>query len=87
MALEPCNVCGTLNSDQEEICLSCGYPTKGRKRPAIFQWAAITLVLAFALPMLMTLVNFIQPQQPTQPESDTTQSSRLIDRELKDIGE
>ena len=85
MALEPCKVCGTLNSDEEEICLSCGYPTKGRKRPAIFQWAAIALVLAFALPMLMTLVNFIQLQQPKQPESNTTTSLRLIDPELQNI--
>ena len=78
MALEPCNVCGTLNSDEAEICLSCGYPTKGQKRPAIFRWAATILVLAFALPMITILVDLIKSQPQPQPGSNTTQSSRII---------
>lgn len=71
MALEPCKVCGTLNSSEEEICLSCGYPTKGRKRPAIFQIAAIILVLAFSVPLIMTLINLIQTWQEPQPPSSS----------------
>ncbi|MDJ0733039.1 MAG: hypothetical protein QNJ47_02970 [Nostocaceae cyanobacterium] len=71
MALEPCKVCGTLNSSEEEICLSCGYPTKGRKRPMIFQLAAIILVLTFAIPLIMTLINLIQTQSKPQPASST----------------
>ena len=78
MALEPCNVCGTLNSDEAEICLSCGYPTKGRKRPAIFKWAAVILALTFALPMIIAFINLIKPRQPPQPGSNTTQSSKII---------
>ncbi len=80
MALEPCKVCGTLNSSEEEICLSCGYPTKGRKRPAIFQIAAIILVLAFSVPLIITLINLIQTQQepqiPSSPQS-LAKSSKL----------
>lgn len=78
MALEPCNVCGILNSDEAEICLSCGFPTKGRKRPAIFQWAALILALTFALPMIIAFINLIKPQQQPQPGPNTTQSSRAI---------
>ena len=67
MSLEPCKVCGALNSSEEEICLSCGFPTKGRKRPVVFQIAAIVLVLAFLIPLITTLINLIQPQQETLP--------------------
>ena len=72
MALVPCKVCGSLNSDQEEICLSCGYPTQGRKRPVIFQIAAIVIVLAFVTPALLTAISWIKlqlkPSSPPQPE-------------------
>ena len=78
MALEPCNVCGTLNSDEVEICLSCGFPTKGRKRPAIFSIAALILALTFALPMIIAFINLIKPQQEPQAPSKTTQSLRVI---------
>lgn len=74
MSLEPCKVCGTLNSSEEEICLSCGFPTKGRKRPVIFQIAAILLVLAFVIPLISILFNLIKLQQQPQP-SNTTQTS------------
>ncbi|WP_299410344.1 hypothetical protein [Acaryochloris sp. IP29b_bin.148] len=66
MALEPCRVCGTLNSSEAEICLSCEFPTKGRRRPAIFQWAAVGLFALFTIPLVMTLMNRIQ-SQPRQP--------------------
>ena len=72
MALVPCKVCGSLNSEQEEICLSCGYPTQGRKRPLIFQLAAIIIVLALVIPALSTAIYWIQlqlkPAPPPQQE-------------------
>ena len=72
MALVPCKVCGSLNSDQAEICLSCGYPTQGRKRPLVFQIAAILIVLAFVIPGLITALSWIQlkfkPSSPPQQE-------------------
>ena len=68
MALEPCNVCGTLNSSEAEICLSCGYPTKGRKRPLIFQYTAIALVIAFALPLLLSSISWIKYQLQPKPQ-------------------
>lgn len=68
MALVQCKVCGSLNSDQEEICLSCGYPTQGRKRPLIFQLAAIVIVLAFVTPAFLTAISWIKLQlQPSSP--------------------
>ena len=72
MALEPCKVCGSLNSDQAEICLSCGYPTQGRKRSMIFQVATIIIVLAFVAPVLLTAISWIKlelkPSSPPQQE-------------------
>ncbi|WP_414620591.1 hypothetical protein [Calothrix sp. CCY 0018] len=72
MSLEPCKVCGVLNSSEEEICLSCGFPTKGRKRPLIFQVAAVVLVLAFLIPLIATLINLIKPQQKQLPTNTKT---------------
>ncbi len=77
MSLEPCKVCGTLNSSEEEICLSCGYPTKGRKRPVIFQIAAIILVLAFLVPLIATLINLIKPSQEERSPTNTKTSLNL----------
>ena len=74
MSLEPCKVCGTLNAEEAEICLSCGYPTDGNKRPAIFRWIAIALVVCFTLPLLSGLINWVllqlnpQDTQPTPPQ-------------------
>ena len=72
MSLEPCKVCGALNSSEEEICLSCGFPTKGRKRPVIFQIAAVVLLLAFLIPLISTLINLIKPQQKPIPTNTKT---------------
>ncbi|MEM6755452.1 MAG: hypothetical protein AAF630_21070 [Cyanobacteria bacterium P01_C01_bin.38] len=72
MSLEPCKVCGALNSSEEEICLSCGFPTKGRKRPVIFQVAAVVLVLAFLIPLITTLISLIKPQQEQIPTNTKT---------------
>jgi RNA polymerase subunit RPABC4/transcription elongation factor Spt4 len=72
MSLEPCKVCGTMNAVETEICLSCGQPTQGNKRSAIFRWVAIALILCFALPFLSGLINWIllqlQPEAPKSPE-------------------
>ncbi|MEL6438927.1 MAG: hypothetical protein AAFQ80_06710 [Cyanobacteria bacterium J06621_8] len=72
MSLVPCKVCGTLNADSTEICLSCGYPTQGHKRPVIFRWVAIALVICFTLPLASGLINWIllqiKPESPIPPQ-------------------
>ena len=77
MALEPCNVCGTLNSSEAEICLSCGYPTKGRKRPLIFRYTAIALVIVFALPVLLSSINWIKYRLQPKPQSPVQKIGKL----------
>ena len=77
MALEPCNVCGTLNSSEAEICLSCGYPTKGRKRPIIFQYTAIALVIALALPLLLSSISWIKFQLQPKPQPPIQKIGKL----------
>jgi len=67
MALVPCKVCGSLNSDQAEICLSCEHPTQGKKRPLIFQIAAIVIVLAFVTPTLLSAMSWIKLQLKPSP--------------------
>jgi len=78
MALEPCQVCGTLNSTEAEICLSCEFPTKGRRRPAIFQWAAIGLFVLFTIPLIWTVMNQLKskPQNPSPHSVSFHQSLR-----------
>lgn len=76
MALVPCNVCGTLNSDQAEICLSCEFPVKGRRRPVLFQWVALVLALCFALPLVFMVINWFQ-RQPQQPQPQPVYNSWL----------
>ncbi len=74
MALKPCKVCGALNTEGAEICLSCEYPTDGHKRPVIFRYVAIALVACFALPFLAGLIDWIlfqfrpEPIAPSQPK-------------------
>jgi len=83
MSLEPCNVCGTLNAAGTEICLSCGYPTQGNKRPAIFRWVAIALVICFALPFLAGLINWIMLQiNPQSPEQNPPKVSLYLPYEI-----
>lgn len=67
MALVPCSVCGSLNSDAADICLSCGYPPQGRKRPAIFQWAAVVVVALLAIPLISSLLIRFKPQPNQLP--------------------
>jgi hypothetical protein len=76
MALEPCRVCGALNSTETEICLSCEFPTKGRRRPAIFQWAAMGVVIVLTIPLLMVLFHRVKPKPP--PQLPTSASAQRI---------
>lgn len=77
MSLEPCKVCGTLNAEGTEICLSCGYPTQGKKRSAIFRWAAIALIICFALPFFAGLINWILWQLKPEAPSNQPQVSLM----------
>jgi hypothetical protein len=54
MALEPCKVCGSLTSTEEEICLVCGYPRRGRKVAVWMKLVAYFLVLIFAVPIILS---------------------------------
>lgn len=85
MALVPCKVCGALNSENAEICLSCGYPTRGKKRPALFQAAAILVVLLLALPVLLGLLLRFQPRRPNQlpPDPGATAQFSQITSQIK----
>ena len=72
MALKPCRVCGTLNAEGVDTCLSCGHDPEGNKRPAIFRYAAIAVVACLAIPLITSLINLVLEQtkpktpQPTQ---------------------
>ena len=72
LMLKPCKVCGTLNAEGVETCLSCGYDPEGSKRSPIFRYAAIALVICFTLPLMSGLINWVLLQ--LQPESPTPQS-------------
>lgn len=75
MSLEPCKVCGTLNAADAEICLSCGHPTDGKKRPTVFRIVAIALVVCFTLPFLSGLINWILLQlKPESPQPNQAES-------------
>ncbi len=63
MALIPCNVCGTLNSEEAEICLSCEYPIRGRRRSPLFMWAAILMFATLTVPLLAFLLTLWKPQK------------------------
>lgn len=73
MALVPCNVCGTLNSENAEICLSCEYPIKGSRRPEIFKWAAILLFILFTVPLINLALSYVRPKN--QPKRSTVSAS------------
>jgi uncharacterized paraquat-inducible protein A len=69
MALVPCRECGTLNSDQSEICLSCEYPIKGRAKTNGFKWLAILLAAMFGLPLGMMALETLRQREPAPPQS------------------
>ena len=85
MAMVPCNVCGTLNSEHAEICLSCEYPIKGRRRPAIFQWAAIGLFVLFTIPLFNVALSFIQRQNPKKKSVPDVSAQLMISPSLPDM--
>lgn len=67
MALEPCKVCGSLTSTNDEICMICGYPAKGRPKAIWFKWIALILALAIGLPLIIaTFQNLVGSQTPIQ---------------------
>jgi hypothetical protein len=59
MALVPCKECGTLNSSEAEICLSCEYPIKGRAKTNWLKWIAIILALMLGLHLALQAVQMI----------------------------
>ena len=76
MALVPCKVCGSLNPEHTEICLSCGYPTQGHKRSPIFQWTAIGLFFMFTIPLILSFMGWVnlqfkKPKNQTRPTNLT----------------
>ena len=83
MALKPCKVCGTLNAEGVDTCLSCGHDPQGSKRPVILRYVAIALVACFALPFLSGLINWVflqlQPERST-PEPPQVSLMRKIPR-------
>ncbi len=81
MALKPCKVCGTLNAEGVETCLSCGHDPEGSKKPAIFQYVAIALIICFTLPFLSVLINWMVLQ--IKPESPSPSQSQLLLKETK----
>ena len=56
MALEPCKVCGSLTTTEEEICIICGYPRKGRSIKKWVRWVAYFLILIFGVPLILNLL-------------------------------
>ncbi|MDJ0650974.1 MAG: hypothetical protein QNJ60_19960 [Xenococcaceae cyanobacterium MO_188.B19] len=75
MALKPCKVCGTLNAEGVETCLSCGHDPERSTRPAIFRYFAIALIICLALPVASGLINWILLQ--LKPESPTPSQPRV----------
>ncbi len=72
MALVPCKECGTLNSSEAEICLSCEYPIKGRTRTNWFKWIALLLALILGVPLALQAVETVNTQTNIQPSLPTT---------------
>ncbi len=68
MALVPCKECGTLNSSEVEICLSCEYPTKGRPKTNWFKWLALLLALSLVIPLALYTIETVSTQT-NQPSS------------------
>lgn len=62
MALVPCKECGTLNSSEVEICLSCEYPTKGRPKTNWFKWLALLLALSLVIPLALHTIATVSTQ-------------------------
>ena len=67
MALIPCKECGTLNSSEAEICLSCEYPVKGRPKTNWVKWLALLLALIFVIPLALYTIGTVSTQTNVQP--------------------
>lgn len=80
MALKPCKVCGTLNAEGVKTCLSCGHDPQGHKRPVIFRYVAIALVICFALPFLSGLINWILLRLKPNPSEPPPTEISLVAR-------
>ncbi len=81
MALKPCKVCGTLNAEGVDTCLSCGHDPEGNKRPTIFRYAAIAVVACLAIPLLTSLANLILEQTKPQPPRPNPTRVSLVDQQ------
>ncbi len=75
MALKPCKVCGTLNAEGVDTCLSCGHDPEASKRPAIFRYVAIAVAVSLTMPIVLGLFNWILWQ--LKPKSPQPQPSRV----------
>lgn len=85
MALKPCKVCGTLNAEGVDTCLSCGHHPEGSKRPVIFRYVAIALVVCFAIPLASGLLNWILWQlKPNTPQPNPAKVS-LVTHHISDV--
>lgn len=85
MALKPCKVCGTLNAEGVDTCLSCGHDPEASKRPAIFRYAAIAVAFAMAMPIVLGLFNWVLWQlKPKTPEPNPSRVSLFSSHSLRD---
>ena len=69
MALVPCKECGTLNSSEVEICLSCEYPVKGRPKTNWLKGLALLLALILVIPLALYTLQTVNTQtnEPSLP--------------------
>ncbi len=67
MALVPCKECGTLNSSEAEICLSCEYPVKGRPKTNWVKWFAGLLALMLVIPLAQYTIQTVSTQTNVHP--------------------
>ncbi len=62
MALVPCKECGTLNSSEVEICLSCEYPVLGRPKTNWLKGLALILALILVIPLALYTIQTVSTQ-------------------------
>lgn len=87
MALKPCKVCGALNAEGVDTCLSCGHDPETSKRPAIFRYVAIAVAVCLAMPIVLGLFNWILWQlKPKSPQPQPTRVSQLSNYGVQDLG-
>ena len=85
MALKPCKVCGTLNAEGVDTCLSCGNDPERSKRPAIFRYAAIAVAVSLTMPLVLGLFDWILWQlKPKSPQPNPSKVSLVSNHSLKE---